>query len=93
MTFEKIRAILDAIECLPDNILRPYSQNHVTDRGVNRIQPFNWTEKFPASVYPELFRFSKSDIPTLIAALRIPDVLRLGNGYRTNRYFYKANLL
>jgi protoporphyrinogen oxidase len=45
----------------------------------------NWTDKYPGEIYRELFRFSKEDFPLLIKSLGIPDVLRLGNGYRTNR--------
>jgi hypothetical protein len=45
----------------------------------------NWTDKYPGEIYRELFRFSKEDFPLLIKSLGIPNVLRLGNGYRTNR--------
>ena len=55
-------------------------------RGVNRIVATNWNTKFPAELYRDLFRFEKSDIGVLIAALEVPDTLQFENGYQSNRY-------
>ena len=46
----------------------------------------NWREKYPDALYRELFRFSKQDFPILIKSLGLPDVVKLGNGYKSNRY-------
>jgi len=56
-------------------VMRPYDQHFVTDDGSNRVTYENMLIKYPDAIFRSLFRFKHDDIPRLLSALKIPEML------------------